>query len=262
MRIALGISYNGANYKGWQRQPKHLSTVQAQLEVALGKVAAHPLSVVCAGRTDAGVHALGQVIHFDTSANRQPSAWLLGTNTHLPTDIRVNWAQEVPDSFHARFSAQARSYRYIIYNNPVHSAVFRSQVTWYRWPLDIERMQKAACHLIGTHDFTSYRAMGCQAKSPIRTVHHLTLQRSNQFIFLDIKANAFLHHMVRNITGVLMMVGTKKHEPEWALEVLQARDRTFGGITAPPAGLYLTTIDYPPEFNLSMTNETILQYPY
>lgn len=250
MRVALGLSYDGTAYHGWQSQ-EEVPSVQAALEKALSFVADHPVSVVCAGRTDGGVHALSQVVHFETTAVRTNYAWILGTNAQLPADIRVSWVQEVAEDFHARFSALARSYRYIIFNSPVHSALLRNQVTLCHRELEVERMQAAANYLVGEHDFTSFRALQCQAKSPVRTIHQLDIYRQDQFVIIDIKANAFLHHMVRNIAGVLIAIGSGKQEPIWAQEVLLAKDRAQGGVTAPSSGLYFMSVDYPEHFGLS-----------
>lgn len=249
-RIALGVEYCGARLHGFQKQKSAAETVQAHLEKALSAIAAEPVTLVCAGRTDAGVHATGQVIHFDTRAQRPERAWVQGVNTKLPDAVRVRWAKEVPAQFHARFSARARSYRYLIHSAPTRSAQAASEVTWTQHPLEIDAMREASQHLIGTHDFTSYRATQCQAKSPVREIARLDIARVGQLIVLEISANAFLHHMVRNITGVLMAIGRGEREPEWAGEVLEARDRSAGGVTAPPFGLYLVDVQYPPEFNL------------
>lgn len=249
-RIALGVEYCGARLHGFQKQKSAADTVQAHLERALSGIAAEPVTLVCAGRTDAGVHATSQVIHFDTSAQRPERAWVQGVNTKLPDSVRVRWAREMPAQFHARFSARARSYRYLIHSAPTRSAQAASEVTWTQHPLDIDAMRKGAQHLIGKHDFTSYRATQCQAKSPVREITRLDIARVGRLIVLEISANAFLHHMVRNITGVLMAVGRGERPPTWVGEVLEARDRTAGGVTAPPFGLYLVDVQYPPEFNL------------
>ena len=248
MRIALGLEYTGTHFCGWQTQP-HAPSIQHHVETALSKVANHPITVTCAGRTDTGVHATAQVIHTDVTAPRTMRSWILGTNANLSTEISILWAQPVDENFHARFTAQARHYRYLILNRPTRPAILAKRVTWERKPLDIEPMQAAAKQLIGTHDFTSYRATACQAKSPIRTITHLTIARTNQQITIDIAANAFLHHMVRNIAGVLMTIGRGEQQPKWAKTVLEARNRTAGGITAPPDGLYLYQIDYPEPYN-------------
>ncbi|MCY1267454.1 tRNA pseudouridine synthase A [compost metagenome] len=249
-RIALGIEYKGARYRGWQRQEAGVPSVQAALERALSKVAAEPVSVICAGRTDAAVHGSGQVVHFDTAVERPLKAWVMGGNANLPADISVTWAKVMPAHFHARFSAVARRYRYVIYNDPIRPAHMAEEVTWNHRPLDVERMRAAATALVGTHDFTSFRAVQCQAKSPVKTVHHLQVIEHDRFIVLDIRANAFLHHMVRNFAGVLMTIGAGERPVDWAREVLEARDRRSGGVTAHPYGLYLVRVEYPGEFEL------------
>lgn len=249
-RIALGVEYKGARYRGWQRQESGVPSVQEALERALSKVAATPLAVICAGRTDAGVHGSGQVVHFDTTVERPLKAWVMGANANLPSDISVTWAQPMPADFHARFSAVARRYRYVIYNDPVRPAHMAEEVTWNHRPLDAARMREAAQHLVGTHDFTSFRAVQCQARSPVKTLHHLRVIEHGRFIVLDVRANAFLHHMVRNIAGVLMSIGAGEREPDWAAEVLAARDRRQGGVTAHPYGLYLVRVEYPERFAL------------
>jgi tRNA pseudouridine38-40 synthase len=248
MRIALGLEYQGTNYHGWQRQDG-LVTVQGEFEKALSKVADHNIEVYCAGRTDVGVHAKGQVIHFYTEAPRKLDAWVLGGNSYLPHDISILWAREVRDDFHARFSAVARSYRYLIYNYKIRPALFADQVAWHVKELDVELMSEAAQYLIGEHDFSSFRGCDCQAKSPMRNVQYLNIKREKKLIILDIKANAFLMHMVRNIAGLLMAIGECKHDPIWAREVLQACDRRVAGITAPACGLYLTRVHYPEQYN-------------
>lgn len=249
MRIALGIEYDGSRFSGWQRQA-HATGVQQVLEEALSKVADHPVDLVCAGRTDAGVHATAQVAHFDTSAERSTRAWILGATCNLPSAVCVNWAQAVPGDFHARFSATGRRYRYIILNRPVRPALLHERVCWEHWPLDVERMATAARCLIGEHDFTSFRAQGCQARHPRREVYSVEIQRHGDFIYLDIAANAFLHHMVRNIAGTLLAVGRGDQPVEWVEQVLTARDRTRGGITAPAGGLYFVQVRYPAQFAL------------
>jgi tRNA pseudouridine38-40 synthase len=248
MRIALGIEYDGRAYKGWQRQRHDVRTVQAELEAALSRVAAHPVRVVCAGRTDTGVHAVGQVVHFDTEAVRSPRNWVLGANVNLPDDIAVSWAQPIDDDFHARYAAESRSYRYLILNRPTRSSLLAGRATWIHRPLDASLMHGAGQCLIGTHDFSSYRAIGCQAKSPVRTLHSLVVRRDGELIDLRVHANAFLHHMIRNIAGVLMSIGRGEREPGWAAEVLAYRDRTLGGVTAPPDGLYFEQVWYPRRF--------------
>ncbi|CBL45209.1 tRNA pseudouridine synthase A [gamma proteobacterium HdN1] len=250
MRIALGIEYDGSPYHGWQRQGHEPNTVQQILESALSQVADHPVTVICCGRTDAGVHGYGQVVHFDTHAMRTPRAWIHGANAALPHSISVRWSQEVPEHFHARFSAYARRYCYVIYNHPIRPALGMRHMTWQYRPLDERQMEEGAQALVGTHDFTSFRALGCQAKSPIKTIHSIRVERRGAMIFISVHANAYLHHMVRNIAGVLMAVGTGKAASRWVKEVLELRDRSRGGVTAPPYGLYFMEAQYPDEFCL------------
>lgn len=250
MRIALGVEYDGSAFAGWQWQPAK-RTLQSALEEALSFVAAEPVRVVCAGRTDAGVHALEQVVHFDTEAERKSYSWLMGTNTALPEDLRVLWAREVPENFHARTSAIARFYRYVILNRPMRSALQRHQVTWHYAPLDAGAMAAAAEHLLGEHDFSSFRAQDCQSRSPNRYLHFIHVRREDDRVVIDLCANAFLHHMVRNIAGVLMEVGAGKRPPAWAGEVLRARDRKAAAATAPAEGLYLAGICYPESFGIA-----------
>jgi len=249
MRIALAVEYDGSPFCGWQYQD-HSPSVQATVEKALSKVANHPVRVICAGRTDTGVHATEQIIHFDTDARREDHQWVFGANTNLPDAISILWAREVSEEFHARFSAIRRRYRYVILNRRIRHALLAHRTVWEYRPLDETRMQAAARYLVGEHDFSSYRALACQAKSPVRTLYQLDVQRHEELITLDLEANAFLHHMVRNIAGVLMTIGAAEQEPVWAKEVLEMRDRTLGGVTAPAGGLYLTGVDYPPEFDL------------
>jgi tRNA pseudouridine38-40 synthase len=247
MRIALGIEYAGEHYWGWQIQPDG-PNIQACVEAALSKVANHPVSIVCAGRTDTGVHALQQVVHAEVAAQRTIRSWILGCNANLPPDISILWAQFVDEAFHARFSAQARHYRYVILNRSTRPGLLAKRATWEHRLLAVERMQAGANYLIGTHDFTSYRAKACQAKNPIRTVSRLTVSRFDEQVIIDISANAFLHHMVRNIAGVLITIGRGEQPPEWANTILQAKDRTQGGVTAPPYGLYFCGVDYPASY--------------
>ena len=249
MRIVLGIEYDGRAFCGWQFQD-HSPSVQEAVEKALTKVANHAVRVVCAGRTDTGVHAAEQIIHFDTEVAREPYQWVSGVNANLPAGVTILWAQEISDDFHARFKAFRRAYRYVIFSRKVRPSYLHGLVTWDYREFDEHRMQQAANHLIGEHDFSSYRAIGCQAKSPVRTMYQFEVSRQGNFIFLDIEANAFLHHMVRNIAGVLMTIGAGEQEPGWAKEVLELKDRTLGGITAAPHGLYLVRVDYPDEFVL------------
>lgn len=251
-RIAVGISYDGAGYHGWQRQHNQpeLATVQYYVERALSFVANHDVEVVCAGRTDARVHAVGQVVHFDTDAERTDYSWVFGANSNLPPSVNAAWAKEVDPEFHARFKAEARKYRYIIYNHNIRSAILRDSVTWVRKPLDVGLMQLAARYLLGEHDFSSFRGADCQAKSAIREVHSLEICQKGQMITLDICANAFLLHMVRNIVGVLLPIGQGLQPPEWAKQVLEAHLRSAGGVTAAPNGLYLTSVLYPEQYDL------------
>ncbi|MBF2760960.1 MAG: tRNA pseudouridine(38-40) synthase TruA [Ectothiorhodospiraceae bacterium AqS1] len=249
MRIALGLEYDGARFHGFERQigPR---TVQEEVERAIGKVADHEVRVICAGRTDAGVHAAWQVLHFDTEAMRPLKAWVKGVNRHLAADAAVIWSHLVDDRFHARFSATGRHYRYRILNRPIRSAIEAGRIAWEYRPLDAKRMHEAAQALVGEHDFTSFRAAGCQAKQPVRRLYRIEVARKGQHITIDIHANAFLQQMVRIIAGTLLQVGTKEQPLEWPAEVLAARDRRLAGITASPAGLYLIGIDYPPSFTL------------
>jgi tRNA pseudouridine38-40 synthase len=248
-RWALGVEYDGTPFVGWQRQ-KDGPSVQAAIEEALGFVAGHSVDLHCAGRTDAGVHATGQVIHFDTTAVRTERNWLLGANAHLPGSISLLWARAVPHSFHARFSAQARRYRYIIANQAVRPAIQAGGLAWWRYPLDARKMHEAAQFLLGRHDFSSLRAAACQARSSVKTIHSISVSRQGRHVVLDIHANAFLHHMVRNIAGVLIPIGQGKRDAEWVREVMEARDRRASGITAPAGGLYLVGVDYDPAFGL------------
>ncbi|MGR9088573.1 MAG: tRNA pseudouridine(38-40) synthase TruA [Gammaproteobacteria bacterium] len=249
-RIVLGIEYDGSAFSGWQWQPG-LRSVQSVLERALSKVANHPVSVICAGRTDAGVHAFEQVVHFDTEAERELHSWVLGGNSQLPDDVRILWAKPALADFHARYSAIARFYRYIIHNRPVKSALSPRQTTWCYPPLSAESMHEAAQHLLGHHDFSSFRAQGCQSKSPFRQVHFIDVRRQGEQVIIDISANAFLHHMVRNIAGVLMEIGAGKQPTNWTEKLLEIKNRKLGGITAPPDGLYLAGVFYPERHGLN-----------
>jgi tRNA pseudouridine38-40 synthase len=255
MRVALGIQYDGSRFRGWQAQQPGTRTVQTVLEQALAKVANHPVRLVCAGRTDAGVHGVGQVAHFDTTAVRSERAWVLGGNAHLPLDISLNWARETPDDFHARFSALTRRYRYLILNRLQRSALWRERAAWHYRPLDAERMHRAGQALVGEHDYSSFRAAECQARHPIRNIYELTIRRQGDGLVLDVEANAFLHHMVRNIAGVLITIGAGDRPVEWAREVLERRDRTQAGVTAPAEGLYLVAVRYPERFGLPAVTE-------
>lgn len=255
MRIAAILEYDGARFAGWQWQaPEHqaprVRTVQAEVEAAFSRIANAPVRVVVAGRTDAGVHACAQVIHFDTEARRTPVSWVRGANTYLPREIAIVWADEIDPKFHARFSATGRRYRYVILNRGVRPSLLAARVTWEYRRLDVEAMQAAADSLLGTHDFSAYRAVQCQAKSPVRELRALDVRRRGELVVIDVYANAFLHHMVRNLAGVLLTIGAGERGVGWAREVLETRDRTQGGITAPPDGLYLSGIEYPSHFGI------------
>lgn len=249
MKVALGIEYSGENYCGWQRQ-SHSPSVQQHVEESLTKIAAQPIKVYCAGRTDTGVHATGQVIHFEMQGSRPKTAWLRGANNYLPNDISIVWSTDIDDSFHARFSALSRRYRYVIQNTTTPSATLSGKVTWHRNELDIIAMQKAADLLKGRHDFSSFRASSCQANTAIREIERITIQKRNSLIFIDITANAFLHHMVRNIVGCLFQIGEHRQEISFIDTLLQIKDRTKAPDTAKPDGLYLVNVEYPKEFNL------------
>ncbi|MBP0599314.1 tRNA pseudouridine(38-40) synthase TruA [Herbaspirillum sp. LeCh32-8] len=285
-RVVLGVQYDGSQWQGWQTQP-HRKTVQDQLEAALQRFTTQPIATTCAGRTDSGVHALEQVVHFDTPISRDVFSWVRGTNAFLPPTIAVRWACELPYvddaaiassmtvgeqaaevhgadraqaltqfGFHARFSAVARTYHYVLYNHPVRSPLLAGKAGWTFRPLDADRMHRAAQHLIGEHDFTSFRAVGCQAKSPVRKMDSITVRRHGDMIVFTLKANAFLHHMVRNIVGSLIVVGNGNHGPEWIAELLSARDRSRAAPTFMPDGLYLARVDYPDAWALPQENRS------
>ena len=249
MRIALGVEYDGRPYCGWQSQDE-VMTVQDVLQEAVGRIADAPISVVAAGRTDAGVHALEQVVHFDTEAKRPLSAWVRGVNSKLPDSIAVRWAHVVTEEFHARFSAQGRSYRYFLINRPVRSAVHAGRAGWFHLPLDIGAMQQAALCLLGEHDFSAFRAAECQAKSPLKRMDSVEINREGEMLVFDFSANAFLHHMVRNLVGCLVYVGKGKHPPSWLSEVLAGRERRKAAPTFMPDGLYLRRILYDAKWGL------------
>lgn len=249
MIVALGIEYLGGAYCGYQRQ-KHCPSVQEYLETALSAIAAEKVELHCAGRTDTGVHAIGQVVHFETSSKRPARAWVQGSNTHLPADIRVAWVQEMDSDFHARFSAVARQYRYVIFNRQVHSAVLAGRVTHEPYPLDADRMHQAAQALIGEQDFSSFRAAGCQASHAMREVQEISVSRRGNFVFIDIQANAFLHHMVRNIAGSLMEIGKSHQSVDWIKKLLALKDRAQAAATAPAEGLYFVNAIYPQELSV------------
>lgn len=248
-RIALGLEYDGSPYSGWQAQAQARG-LQTAVEAALSFVADHPVNALAAGRTDAGVHATMQVVHFDSTAARSERGWVMGANTNLPEHISALWAREVPDDFNARYSALARSYRYVILNRLARPGLLRERVAWVRETLDAVRMHEAAQSLIGEHDFSSFRAAECQSPTPMRRMMRIVVTRCEEYVTIDVTANAFLHHMVRNIAGVLIAVGRGQAPLDWPLQVLNARDRTAGGITAPASGLYLFGVYYPDELAL------------
>jgi tRNA pseudouridine38-40 synthase len=256
-RFALGLEYDGAAFSGWQSQA-HARGVQAAVEEALTKVANHPIEVIAAGRTDAGVHATMQVVHFDSDSVRSQRGWVLGANTYLPSQVSALWICPVPEAFHARYSAFARRYRYVILNRAPRPALAVERVCWIRDALDVDRMQTAARLLIGEHDFTSFRAAECQARTPMRQMHEITVERHGEIVVISVLANAFLHHMVRNIAGVLIAIGAGERPESWAAEVLAARDRKKAGITAPAAGLYLAGVRYSASLGLPSESVAIL----
>ncbi|MBI4293436.1 MAG: tRNA pseudouridine(38-40) synthase TruA [Betaproteobacteria bacterium] len=249
MKIAIGVSYDGAGFDGWQSQPSG-NTIQDHLEWALSRIAGAPTRIAGAGRTDAGVHACAQVAHFETDAERPVSAWVRGTNSALPSAIAVQWAVAVPQAFHARYSASARSYRYVLYNHPVRPSLAAGHCGWYHGPLELDLMRRAAMLLTGEHDFSAFRSSQCQAKTPVRTIGHAEIVQRGPYLMFDFGANSFLHHMVRNMVGSLLYVGKRKHPPEWVATVLASRDRTRAAPTAAAAGLYLTGVNYGPEWGL------------
>ena len=249
MRVALGVEYDGCPFNGWQSQADG-QTVQDTLQDALSRISGEPVSVIAAGRTDTGVHALEQVIHFDTEVHRPLTAWVRGANALLPDSIAVLWAFPVPEEFHARFSAQGRSYRYVLINRASRLAVHTGKAGWYHYPLDVAAMRTAAQFLIGKHDFSAFRAAQCQAKSPVKNLSQLDIHREGEMIIFDVSADAFLHHMVRNIVGCLVYVGKGKHAPDWMLEILSGRERTIAAPTFSPDGLYLRRIHYDKKWGL------------
>lgn len=249
MRIALGVEYDGHPFFGWQSQADG-NTVQDALQAALGAIANEPVAVVAAGRTDTGVHALEQVVHFDTHVVRPLSAWVRGVNALLPSSIAVLWAHPVPCEFHARFSAQARSYRYQLINRPVRLAVQHGKTGWFHAPLDVGQMREAAQYLLGEHDFSSFRSSECQAKTPVKNLAQLDIRKQGDTIIFDLTANAFLHHMVRNIIGCLLYVGKGKHPPQWLRNILESRERSLAAPTFAPDGLYLRRIAYDAKWGL------------
>ena len=253
-RIALGVQYVGTTWSGYQKQPDR-NTVQDRLEIALEKFACTPLATTCAGRTDAGVHGIEQVIHFDSELDRATQSWVRGVNTFLPDSIAVRWAHETQPEldgleFHARFSARARTYHYVLYNHPTPSALLANRAGWVFRPLDLDAMRDAARHLVGEHDFSAFRAASCQANTPVKLMHEVSIQRYGDVIVFTVRASAFLHHMVRNIVGSLVYVGIGRQPPGWMGEVLASRSRDVAAPTFMPDGLYLAKIDYDPRWGL------------
>ena len=263
-RVVLGVQYVGTGWNGYQKQPCR-ETVQDRLEIALQKFACTPLHTTCAGRTDAGVHAVEQVVHFDTGLSRPPQSWIRGVNTFLPDSIAVRWATEVAPAadgqeFHARFSARSRTYHYVLYNNPNPSSLLAGRAGWVFRPLDVDRMREAAAHLVGTHDFSSFRASGCQAKTPVKQMHQVDIERHGDVIVFTLRASAFLHHMVRNIVGSLVYVGLGRKRPDWMAEVLAGRSRDVAAPTFMPDGLYLAKIEYDPKWGLPQEAQSPLPW--
>ncbi|AKO45409.1 tRNA pseudouridine(38-40) synthase TruA [[Haemophilus] ducreyi] len=252
MKIALGIEYDGSNYFGWQRQAEVVS-VQQTLEEALSKVANTTIEVFCAGRTDSGVHGTGQVVHFETEVERPLASWCFGTNAHLANDIAVKWAVKVAEDFHARFSATARRYRYIIFNSKLRTAILPKGVAHYHYPLDAQKMHQAGQYLLGEQDFSSFRAAKCQSHTPWRNIHHLNVVRQGNYVIIDIQANAFVHHMVRNIVGSLLEVGQGLQPIEWIKWLLEQKNRQLAAPTAKAEGLYLVNVEYPSRFGIPKT---------
>jgi tRNA pseudouridine38-40 synthase len=248
-RFAAGLEYDGSTFFGWQTQ-SHARSVQQVLNAAIGVVANEPISTAAAGRTDTGVHACGQVVHFDSAAQRPLRSWLLGINSNLPADVAVQWIREVPVAFHARYSALARTYRYVILHREVRSALDRQRAWCLRGDLDEGRMAAAGASLIGEHDFSAFRGAGCQSRSPLRRLERLVVTRVGDYVHLEVRANGFLYHMVRNIVGALARIGAGDAEPGWMVELLAGRDRRLGAPTAPPEGLYLAEVHYPAELAL------------
>ena len=257
MRVALGVEYDGSHFHGWQKQPGG-DTVQDALESALAHIAGRRIDVVCAGRTDAGVHATGQVVHFDTPVDRPLTAWVRGVNSFLPQAVAVRWARAVSDGFHARFSACGRCYRYVLINRPQRMGVWHGRAGWYHHELNVETMQQAAQLLLGEHDFSAFRAADCQAKSPLKTMRKANVQRSGEMIVFDFEAGAFLHHMVRNLVGTLVYVGQGRQAPGWVAELLVSRNRSLAAPTFSAAGLYLVDVKYEALWDLPGGSDSLL----
>ena len=258
MKIALGIEYDGAAFCGWQTQSGGCAA-QDYLEAALARIAGMRIETTCAGRTDAGVHALGQVVHFDAAVDRPVNAWVRGVNAVVPSSLAVIWARPVGEDFHARYSARARCYRYLLLNRAVRPAADQHRVGWFHAPLDVERMRQAAHHLIGQHDFSAFRSSECQARSPVRNLASLEIRRRGEYLVFDLSANAFLHHMVRNIVGSLVYVGSGRRSPDWLAEVLAGRDRRAAAPTFAASGLYLMRVLYDPVWEIPDGTQTTLR---
>ena len=252
VRIALGLEYEGAAFCGWQTQPSGCG-VQDHLEAALARIAGERVETVCAGRTDAGVHAMEQIVHFNPPARRPASAWVRGVNASLPAEIAVLWAHEVSEDFHARYSARNRCYRYVLLNHAVRPAAAHGRVGWFHLPLDVGCMREAARLLLGEHDFSAFRSSECQARSPVRTLHAIEIEVRGPYVVFDFRANAFLHHMVRNLVGTLIYIGKGRHAPEWAAELLASGDRSQAAPTFDAAGLYLSRVEYDSHWHLPAT---------
>ncbi|QJC29299.1 tRNA pseudouridine(38-40) synthase TruA [Enterobacteriaceae endosymbiont of Plateumaris rustica] len=259
-KFAIGIEYNGSNYHGWQKQKKYPNTIQQHIENAISIIANHNIKTFCASRTDIGAHSIGQVIHFETNTIRKIKSWILGVNSLLPKDIVVNWIVPVMKEFHARFSAISRKYYYIIYNNKYRSGILNKLVTQYQHNLDIIKMNKAAKYLIGENDLTSFRSVKCQSNSSYRRIIHLKIKKNNNYIIIDIKANSFVYHMIRNIVGCLLEIGSNIKKEIWLLELLKKKDRTKASVTVKPDGLFLIKVEYPKKFNIPYSN--YLNFPY
>ncbi len=261
-RYALAIEYCGQRYHGWQKlNGKTLPTIQAALEAALSVVANESITVVCAGRTDAGVHATNQIVHFDTTAMRKPQAWVLGGNAHLPRDIRIRWAHAVEPYFHARFSARQRTYRYLVANSDSAPAIAEGQCLWVRKSLDVDAMQRAANYCLGEHNFNSVRSSICQAKNPVRTLYRFDITPVNEWLVFEVCGNAFLHHMVRNLMGLMLPVGLGIQAPEWVRDVLLACDRKHAGKTEAAGALYLVNVAYDKDYGFPQTTKGPFMLP-
>lgn len=259
MRIAIGVEYDGSGFHGWQSQPE-LKTVQNQLALAVSAIADEQVTVIAAGRTDTGVHALEQVAHFDTNAVRPLQAWIRGVNSHLPPTIAVRWAVVVEPEFHARFSAISRSYRYVLFNHPIRPALESGRVGWYHRPLDVNKMSEAGLSLMGEHDFSSFRASQCQAKSPVKTLHEMSIRRHGDYVLFDFRANAFLHHMVRNIVGSLIYVGNGNETVDWFAGLLVAKNRTCAAPTFASSGLYFVNAEYDQRWQLPQSGRIMATF--